>query len=124
MLRLVGVGVGVEEFQWSEDEQVWPFEKASDGSTLYCKEYKNVGQMPNTGAMYIAHGLPGDIEDYILYKATVSISNSSGELRYTFPHFSSMVGLTPVGLDIYTTTNWSVYSGDRVRIIYSRDEDQ
>ena len=53
MLRLVGVGVGVEEFQWSEDEQVWPFEKAKDGSTLYCTEV-DFGALPNNGTKFIS----------------------------------------------------------------------
>ena len=56
MLRLVGVGVGVEEFQWSEDEQVWPFEKAKDGSTLYCKEV-DFGALPNHGLKQVTHGI-------------------------------------------------------------------
>ena len=56
MLRLVSAGGSIEEFQWSEDEQVWPFEKASDGSTLYCKEV-DFGNLPNTGNKEVSHGI-------------------------------------------------------------------
>jgi len=51
---------GVEDFgfQWSTDEQVYPFEKASDGSTLYCKEV-DFGSLPNNGTKSVAHNLSG-----------------------------------------------------------------
>ena len=56
MLRLVSAGGSIEEFQWSTNEQVWPFEKASDGSTLYAKEV-DFGYLPNTGYKGEAHNI-------------------------------------------------------------------
>ena len=49
-------GGGVSTFQWSTSEQVWPFEKASNGATLYCKEV-NLGNLPTYGAKNVAHGI-------------------------------------------------------------------
>jgi hypothetical protein len=51
-------GAGISSFQWSTSEQVWPFEKASDGSTLYCKEI-SLGAMPNAGSKNVAHSITG-----------------------------------------------------------------
>jgi hypothetical protein len=62
MLRLVSVG-SIEEFQWSEDEQVWPFERAEDGSTLYCKKIDG-GFGPNAGTKAIAHGIDSIGDNY------------------------------------------------------------
>jgi hypothetical protein len=47
---------GSSTFQWSTSEQVWPFEKASDGSTLYAKQI-NFGSLPNNGQKNVAHGI-------------------------------------------------------------------
>jgi hypothetical protein len=52
---LSGAG-GVSAFQWSTSEQVWPFEKARDGSTLYCKEI-DFGALPNNGTKSVAHNI-------------------------------------------------------------------
>ena len=56
MLRLVGVGVGVEEFQWSTSEQVYPFEKGHNGETLYAK-FIDFGNLPNTGTKQVSHNI-------------------------------------------------------------------
>jgi hypothetical protein len=56
MLRLVSAG-SIEEFQWSTSEQVWPFEKSANGSTLYCKQV-NIGDMPVGGWKYVALNTP------------------------------------------------------------------
>jgi hypothetical protein len=47
---------GVSSFTWSTSEQVWPFEKAADGSTLYCKEI-DCGYLGNSGWKSTAHNL-------------------------------------------------------------------
>lgn len=46
---LTGGAGGLEAFQWSTSEQVWPFEKDLNGNTIYCKEFY-VSSLPNTGA--------------------------------------------------------------------------
>jgi hypothetical protein len=47
---------GISSFQWSTSEQIWPFEKASDGSTLYCKQV-SFGALPNNGSKSVAHNI-------------------------------------------------------------------
>lgn len=51
MIRLAGASA----FTWSESEQVYPFEKDTDGKTLYCK----VLTIPSLAAGYasVAHGV-------------------------------------------------------------------
>lgn len=44
---------GISEFQWSTSEQVWPFEKAIDGSTLYCRQV-SIATLPNYGTVTVA----------------------------------------------------------------------
>jgi hypothetical protein len=55
MLRLVSAG-SIEEFQWSTNEQVWPFERGKNGETLYCKEIE-FGTLPSAGIKYVAHDI-------------------------------------------------------------------
>jgi len=64
MLRLVSAGGAVEEFQWSTSEQIWPFEKADDGSALYCKRI-DFGNLPAIGTKHVAHGISGFIESNV-----------------------------------------------------------
>lgn len=51
-------GGSISSFQWTTSEQVWPFEKAADGSTLYCKESTAL-TLPNNGYTYWAHNISG-----------------------------------------------------------------
>ena len=54
MIKLSGSSIST--FQWSNSEQVWPLEKADDGSTLFCKLIE-MGLLPNNGIKSVAHGL-------------------------------------------------------------------
>ena len=47
---------GSTTFQWSTSEQIWPFEKSSNGSTLYAKQI-DFGALPNNGQKNVAHGI-------------------------------------------------------------------
>ena len=60
---IISGGGGVEEFEWSTSEQVWPFEKDASGNTLYCKEI-DFGSLPNNGAKNVAH----NITNFVLFK--------------------------------------------------------
>lgn len=51
-------GGGVSAFTWSTSEQVWPFEKASGGGTLYAKQI-DFGTLPNNGTKTVAHNISG-----------------------------------------------------------------
>ena len=44
-------------FQWSAEEQLYPFEKTADGKALYCKEI-DFGALPNNGSKEVAHNIP------------------------------------------------------------------
>lgn len=44
-------------FQWSSQEQVYPFEKDDAGNTLYCKKIE-LGTLPNTGTKAVAFDAP------------------------------------------------------------------
>jgi len=54
---LTGAG-GISAFTWSTSEQVWPFEKASGGGTLYAKQI-DFGTLPNNGTKTVAHNISG-----------------------------------------------------------------
>ena len=112
-------GVDNYGFQWSTSEQVWPFEKASDGSTLYCKEFQNQGALPNTGNMYIAHGL-GDTSSFVLVRGSCEARGVGGGYQQLVPNAYSTISFTPSGLEIHTTTNMSGYSAYRTKIIYAK----
>ena len=55
---IISGGGGVEEFEWSTSEQVWPFEKDASGNTLYCKEI-DFGALPNAGTKNVSHNISG-----------------------------------------------------------------
>jgi hypothetical protein len=61
MIRIAKAGNqllgGVEEFEWSTNEQVWPFEKDTDGGTLYCKKV-DFGALPSNGIKKISDTIP------------------------------------------------------------------
>ena len=42
------IKLSVAEFKWSTSEQVWPFEKDSQGRVLYCKQSSPI-VLPNNG---------------------------------------------------------------------------
>lgn len=119
MIRLSGAGGQATAFQWSTDEQVWPFELANDGSTLYCIEFRDQGAMPNTGNKYIAHSL-GDTTNFLLYNA--SIAAKFGTYIYYIPNSDTSIGIVGSNLGIYAARNWSKYLIHSIRLIYSKDE--
>lgn len=56
MIKVSSATPSVSSFTWSTSEQVWPFEKASDGSTLYCLQSAPI-VLPNNGYSTWAHGI-------------------------------------------------------------------
>jgi len=121
MLRLVSAGGSIEEFQWSSDEQVWPFERASDGSTLYCKEV-DCGSLPNSGFKGVSHGIL-DLKEMVLLMGAVS-NGALTDFR-PVPYVSTT---TPASMDFsMSTTSILLYTGmDRtgfnasVRLLYTK----
>jgi hypothetical protein len=49
---------GPVAFQWSTSEQVYPFEKGSNGETLYAKQV-TISSFPNNGSQNYPHGISG-----------------------------------------------------------------
>ena len=121
MLRLVGVGVGVEEFQWSEDEQVWPFEKTSDGDTLYCKEI-DFGPLPDTGAGSRAHGIPNLDLTKVEHLSGMGLKagENSFALGYPTPNTTFIVQLyiTETTIQLLTARSWTGWNA-KIKVIYS-----
>jgi len=109
-------------FQWSTSEQVWPFEKAADGSTLYCKEVA-CGGMPNNGSVQTAHNIANftasKVYSYFGYARDVTGQNVI-TLPSSFPGNTIACWLTATNVYIYNTQDWSSYSTSSVKIIYSK----
>lgn len=106
-------------FQWSTLEQVYPFEKASNGDTLYCKEI-SLGTMPNTGTKTVAHGLATSAAKTkrILGWAT----NGTATLPLCFYYAYSLgisVEIQAANISIRTDMDWSAYSGV-LQVIYAK----
>ena len=125
MLRLVSAG-GIEEFQWSSEEQVWPFEKASDGSTLYCKEI-DMDLVPNNGISHVSHSISGLDLTKVFKLAGELNSPSNGSL--TLPHVQKdgaysitfrLIGSTLVELVTYTSYWFNMGYKCKARLLYSR----
>jgi len=101
---------GVSSFTWKTTEQVYPFEKASDGSTLYCKEV-NCGTLPNNGQQEVAHNITfSPFSNTKLHSLTGRITATTdpgwtGVIPYTHPG----AGFTL--LNIVTATNITFISG-------------
>lgn len=111
----------ISTFQWSSFEQVYPLEKAFDGSTLYCKEI-DLGFLTNRGGRVVAHGI-------VNYSAS-KIHNIGGTIYNTIG--SDAVSLNSLAYGgnfcILDHTNVNVYTPNadmskykcKVRLIYSK----
>jgi hypothetical protein len=107
-------------FTWSANEQVYPFEKASDGSTLYCKEVY-CGVLPNNGTATTAHGVPevaANINKMFRQEfKVVSTGNVAGNMLAA-PQYTIEVR----GANIHKYASWdaSGYTLYAARMIYSK----
>jgi len=112
---------GPVAFQWSTSEAVWPFEKDRSGNTLYCKEV-DLGYLPNTGIIEIAHGIPS-LDFTKIYKFFGNFYHPSvGVMPLPRAHG----GASDVSCAILSSTvyiqNWSNYSAyvGKINIIYAK----
>ena len=127
MLKLVennaGPGGGVEEFQWSTSEQVWPFEKTADGKTLYCKEV-DFGALPNNGTKNVNHGISLSSNNQLWHLTMLG----TGDVGLPIPFVVSGANNTNQVQAYTSTTQLTTYSGAnhsmrtaRFRLWYIKD---
>jgi hypothetical protein len=121
---ILGQVAQVAPFQWSTSEQVYPFERASDGSVLYCKEI-NMGALPNTGNLQVAHGIsnfdPAKIHSIDGLKRNSADGN-------TWPVLSTgsgwnvppMVYFTAVYAWINVQSDQTYFNSSVLRVIYAK----
>lgn len=108
-------------FQWSNSEQVYPFERSTSGATLYCKEI-DVGFLACKGGKSVPHG----IENY----SAANIHNISGTINNTVGSDSVSLNSLAYGGNfcILDSSNVNVYTPNadctkyrcKVRLIYSK----
>jgi len=114
-------------FQWSTNEQVYPFEKDNSGNTLYCKYYE-LGAMPNSGWKAIAHSIPSWSADKIFSLKTLIKSANHGGIAVTVPlplHDGGTITNEHIGgnnINIYASNNYYSSNGYNayMYLIYSK----
>lgn len=120
MIRLVGNSVST--FQWSNSEQVWPFEKSKLGYTLYCKEIA-FGTLPNSAVKQVAHGiteLAADVKR--LFKEQYIVTSNGQSFPAANPSPASCIASIVYGGNIYVQTGVTYSAGTTLtaRLIYSK----
>jgi hypothetical protein len=96
-------------FQWSNSEQVYPFEKDINGNILYCK-YISAGAMPNSGWSSVSHGIPSWSPSK-LHKMNIYCysANDQGSPSHVPIPYNDGNG-NAAGVMVYGTTNINIYS--------------
>jgi hypothetical protein len=125
----LGIATQTQAFQWSASEQVYPFEKASDGSTLYCKEIY-FGTLPDTGSKSVAHNISPSLTPSKVHAFYGILSNDSlGDVyQLGFASQASQFGapivlvFLGVNVNVYTGTAYYANNGHtaKIRIIYAK----
>ena len=126
MIKLFAAEAGeigsISEFEWSEEEKVWPFEKDSDGNTLYCKEI--ITSLPNNGIKNVAHGI--DVKEIHLaggfMRWNQSLNNISELPLVSTTTLANQVSISMEGTNVTFVTGTNRTAHDGVgRIIYSKN---
>ena len=123
MIRLAGAS----SFQWSTEEQVYPFETHSDGSTLYAKQV-NVGNLPNDGLLqYALTNISVGLTEDKIYRLWGDGIQTSPDNRYLPVPFSYPVATYIISIQAYNgnieiETNHSYAAGyvGIVKVIYKK----
>jgi len=113
---------GVNAFQWSTSEQVYPFEKADDGSTLYAKRY-DMGALPNTGTKDVALGIgnPAGPKIHRLYIKAMAPDGTYTTLNYASPGYANFaIAFQVVGqyIRLITAADYSGWTDTKLYLIY------
>jgi hypothetical protein len=119
----LGTVAAVQPFQWSTSEQVYPFEKASNGDTLYCKEI-NFGTFPNGGNKSVAHGISGLVDNkvfdfYGMGYATGGDSSVKVPYVDTNPTYNINMSVNSTNVVMSCNGDFSTYSGI-AKVIYAK----
>lgn len=106
------LGVSDFGFQWSTDEQVWPFEKTRNGETIYCKEV-DFGIGPNGTNKTVAHNIPNfEATDDLFRVEILTVNDIPGNEAYMLPDIGVVVTsyITPTVCYVGTSGNLSGYT--------------
>jgi hypothetical protein len=108
-------------FQWSSEEQVYPLERASDGSVLYCKEIE-MGFLACRGGRSVPHGI-SNYDGKKLHIISGTIYNTVGSDAVainSMAYGGNFCILDSVNVSVFTpTTDWTTYKCT-VRLVYSK----
>ena len=109
-------------FKWSSDEQVYPYELASDGSTLYCKEV-SMGSLPSNGTLNVSHNISGlDVTADLHFLSIVRYGDRASQMPYgcwSGNSYDHIVDVTDTQVRCTTTQNMTSYTAI-ARIIYKK----
>jgi hypothetical protein len=108
-------------FQWSSEEKVYPLERASDGSVLYCKEIE-MGFLACKGGKSVPHGIQ-NYDAKKLHTISGTIYNTVGSDAVainSMAYGGNFCILDSVNVSVFTpTTDWTTYKCN-VRLVYSK----
>lgn len=111
----------VATFQWSAEEQVYPLERALDGSVLYCKEIE-MGFLACKGGKSVPHGI-SNYDGKKLHSISGTIYNTVGSDAVainSMAYGGNFCILDSVNVSVFTpTTDWTTYKCN-VRLVYSK----
>lgn len=113
-------------FTWDTTEQVWPFEKAVGGGTVYAKEIA-FGALPNTTAKSVAHNIVGLTSAKVFRMESITAGTVGGGADSAYPitygnaatNFIISLVITDTDVVITTWDNWSNTSAF-VRVYYTK----
>ena len=115
--------INTANFQWSTNEQLWPFEKTKDGETLYCKEF-NVGYLQSGSPLRAALGAIEPIKIW-RYEARGISPSTNATVSIPFPYAPGL--MYQISIQFYNGNieletqyvGWSSYYV-YVRLIYTK----
>ena len=112
------------EFKWKTTEQMYPFEKADDGSVLYCK-YVNCNALPNNGTSNTAHGISNFTASKVhkYWGKAWFTGGSTAIAMLGLPHPDAAATdchLVDANITMFNRQDMSVYTSSRVYLIYAK----
>jgi hypothetical protein len=108
---------GPAAFTWSTSEQVWPYEKAVDGSTLYCRQV-SIPTLPNYGTVTVT--VTGVVPTKIFHIIAFKRRKVSAYDTYIIPEGTAVqqIGIQSTDtLSAYSSTDATGWEGI-VKLIY------